>query len=455
MTAIVYYNVHHNWEWVLYEALSSDKFNWNALNIKSAITSSSRHHCKRLRELPSQKSNNPNEKPTYSLLRVEINSLSVWATSTAFTRLDSKDYLYCELTKYQTSHTMPLTSLIDYDITNADNIPDIPHLPCYLKAACGSGGFGIYKVSNKPDILSIIQYHAKKAQEHKGFIDSLLQQYHGSIPQWSLQAFIPSVKVNDNRRCQVRAYVVYCNSKLYLYNTLEVRLPYWNETALSNETDETAPSETDARKLVYDYELACCAGTTCIPYNKHRLKECTERYLLCELSEISHTDSIVKACVIEAMTALKPSILETDKGHNYDQSPNLTPTSSNRSTLAICGIDVILYYDSLNTRTDTSTQHLTDNTNITDIHASTSSGNSNSPSGNSSTPSGTYNIKAKILELNNNPAITHPNKHMSILYRQHLIDFVGNIVELGLRHSKGSELLPLDSENLCNFTKIW
>ena len=449
MTAIVYYNVHHNWEWVLYEALSSAKFDWNALNMAFAITSSSLHHCKRLRELPSQK-NGPssNEKPTYSLLRVEINDLSVWATSTAFTRLDSKDYLFSELTKYQVAHTMPLTSLIDYDISSINHIPDIPHLPCYLKAACGSGGFGIYKVSTKSDILSIIQYHAKKAQEHKGFIDSLLQQYHGSIPQWSLQTFIPSVKVNDNRRCQIRAYVIYCNNKLYLYNTLEVRLPYWNETAVSNETDETAPSETDARKLVYDYELACCAGTTCIPYNKHRMKECTERYLLCELSEISHTDSIVKACVTEAMTALKPSILETDKGHNYDQSPNLTPTSSNRSTLAICGIDVILYYDSLNTSTDTSTQHLTDNTNITDINASNSSGNS-------SDTHSTRKIKAKILELNNNPAMPHPKKHMSILYRQHLIDFVGNIVELGLRHSKGSELLPLDSENLCNFTKIW
>jgi D-alanine-D-alanine ligase-like ATP-grasp enzyme len=41
-------------------------------------------------------------------------------------------------------------------------------------------------------------------------------------------------------------------------------------------------------------------------------------------------------------------------------------------------------------------------------------------------------LKATIVEINNNPAMPGESKNMSSRYKQHLIDFVGDIFQLGV-----------------------
>ena len=40
--------------------------------------------------------------------------------------------------------------------------------------------------------------------------------------------------------------------------------------------------------------------------------------------------------------------------------------------------------------------------------------------------------KSKIVELNNNPAMPQPHKHMSDRYREHLIEMVHDVISLGM-----------------------
>ena len=55
---------------------------------------------------------------------------------------------------------------------------------------------------------------------------------------------------------------------------------------------------------------------------------------------------------------------------------------------------------------------------------------------------------ARILEVNNNPAMPSPSKHkMSSHYREHLVAFIGDLIELGMcggsSSSSGSRFIEL------------
>jgi hypothetical protein len=386
----IYYNTHHNWEWVVDEAISD----LCHLSIK---------RCRLLRELPSQQ--NCPEKPTYSLFRIEcatdFNLYSTWVSSTAFSFLDFKDFLCSSLQANHSENVMPFTSLIEWNISSIDDINwefNSDHLQsncALLKAACGSGGFGLYKVYSKNDVLQIIKFHAEKAKSHEGFVENLCATNNGNMPRWSLQTFLNSVRVLDHRKCQVRAYVVYCQEtkNMYLYKDFEVRLPFWeddndNFTCCTDSNGNVTTVVTNTN-LVPEFERLCVKNTNAIPYNRHRMKENTERYMLMELSEISCAQDDIRNCVIIAMCALKSSL----RSHIYKPDPN--NIKSNKASIAIAGIDLILY-ESID--------------NIT----------------------GTKTLIPKILEINNNPAMPQISKKMSENYRRHLRSFVYNTIQLGL-----------------------
>ena len=313
--SILHYTSHHNWSWVLDGAIRQLCSDQGKLNITSRI-------CARYRDLPSQCSINNSGKRSrikYALFRVEMTGnvdskgedislegsgsavyRSVWATSLAFAFLDPKDALYRHLKSQNANHLMPKTILLDWDVNNINDIDNLPSSPALLKAALGSGGFGLYFVNNKQDVLSIIRKHADRARSYPGFLDSLRSDYGGNVPSWSLQALINSYRsngisndsrnikasiktekasnvpsssnsnvieveaevsvVNDNisankmvlestnnpnpilsncKRCQIRVYAVCKGNHLYMYKTFEARLPSWDidlDVVLKNPT---------------------------------------------------------------------------------------------------------------------------------------------------------------------------------------------------------------------------
>ena len=273
----IYYTAHHNWAWVLDHAvqqISAEKLGHGTI-----------HQCKRYKELPSQSSSDVKKvKILYALFRIEvIKSLSaaslfdsrgsgatssVWATSLAFAFLDPKDALYRELHNQKAGYLMPKTLLLNWDIENENEIGELPSTPALLKAALGSGGFGLYFVYNKHDVLSVIKAHADRAKSFAGFLDLLQRDHGGHIPCWSLQSLVNSHRVdvgehplqnessaitskititeqdesdskeNNNdysknknknkKRCQIRVYVVCRGMHLYMYHTYEARMPSWD-----------------------------------------------------------------------------------------------------------------------------------------------------------------------------------------------------------------------------------
>lgn len=262
----MHYTAHHNWAWVLAEAIR------HISTELSGGTPLPTYLCSRCKELPSQRDRHEKKiKIKYALYRLEIGKTcheslqqmtatrtkSVWATSPAFAFLDPKDALYRELQLRNCCHLMPKTTLLDWDITSTSEIGDLPSTPALLKASLGSGGFGLYFVYDQNDVLSIIKAHASRARTFLGFLDSLRRDHNGNIPCWSLQSLLKSCRVSGKcsvqqedqlnsshdiiekngiecpsksptRRCQIRVYTVSCGSHLYLYDTYEARLPSWD-----------------------------------------------------------------------------------------------------------------------------------------------------------------------------------------------------------------------------------
>lgn len=340
----------------------------------------------------------------------------IQTTCPAFEFLDAKDALYRQLLEYQASDAMPLTRLISYDCDSEEDIPDFAQrgTATLLKAPLGSGGDSLYFVSSKADVLSIIKAHFAKAEASPGFFDSLRQDHRGCIPAWSLQAVIPSVLLSNNRKCQVRAYVVYCNSELFLYSDYEVRQPMWvkPEDAAGDVEESIESQEVISPTLQADLDFCSKCADGARPYNLRRSKTHTERMMITEvdgmLGEESTKDKITDV-MLTAFRALKPKIL-TESIHPLQadrdilQPKSSSPMSStssesfpgclqneeyqqNVSEMAIIGVDLI-------------------------IEAGT--------------------MQPYIVEVNNNPAMPAPNKTMTVLYRQHLVEFVASLISLGV-----------------------
>jgi hypothetical protein len=454
----IHYTVHHNWSWIFSEAIIQLSNNKTV----STFTSTDIHLYDRCRELPSQKRKlSSKEKVKYALFRVEIESnedssktignketISTWATSLAFAFLDPKDALYRELRNNDAGHLMPPTTLLKWDVTDVEEIGEMPSFPAILKAALGSGGFGLYFVNGKEDVLSIIKAHAMRARTFDGFLESLKKDYGGEVPYWSLQSLVNSYRVcgdkstsdsskyeddsNENpenqkgKRCQIRVYVVSCGSQMYMYKTFESRMPSWDvdlDNVLTSSSStftsrhmnatDTPSSEINDTNVeieekiltIEEFERYCCEGTDARPYNKDRNKSVTDRYVFDEIKELLIGKEIVRTCVHDAMIALKMPILNQIKGHSdiitsdeYLHNNDKFPCK--HSEMAIAGIDLMLEV----------------------------------PLGHQN---GSPVLTAFILEINNNPAMAGESKRMSKLYKEHLIDFAKNLIQLGL--SFGSE----------------
>jgi hypothetical protein len=314
----------------------------------------------------------------------------VWCTSTVFEAFDPKDELYTRAPV----GVMPDTLLLPCDATSS-NPPGIDRLidaflskhggRVLLKAALGSGGNGIYFVSSSADVLAVLGGHAAAANEVDGFHEKLRKQYQGRVPLWSLQERLQPVLVGGARKSQVRMYCVFLERArlCYLYRDAEVRLPQWNEG------EETVVAD----KSMEVYEVRVCGGSGAVPYNHGRIKRDTERLLLSECPELKGAESSLRDCMVKAMTGLMPRILQT--------AETVEAPKPGRERVAVLGADLVVIRGA------------------------------------------TGEFSARLLEVNNNPAMAQPEKHrMSTSYRAHLVDFVEALLELGFAASAGGGTHP-------------
>lgn len=415
----VTYTVHHNWEWVVQASLKSIlSRDANALQVNRSML------------LPSM--NGSKQRLGYALFRVESSDgKSAWASSLAFAFLDAKDSLYRSLLSVGSSDVMPHTKLVDWDVTEETSLGEFPQYPALLKAACGAGGFGLYFVYSPADVIHVIKKHASKAFEEENFLERLKSDHKGTIPQWSLQSLVRSVVLYEKYRCQLRVYAIICNSSCFMYTQIEVRIPSWGDDSIDSlvsngahrdsnnnsfsesnrASEETEQTEAAIRtqSLVDQFENDCCSGSHARPYNRGRVKTETTRKLLEEVPEIVHMKDAIHSCIRRAMTALQPVIAaELAATHSAAANVPVPPTASFvKSEVAIAGIDLML-----ETQPAPST--------VTSL---------------SSPPM----YIPRIVELNNNPAMPGENKNMSDAYRNHLIEFVGSVIQLGLNEGKKCE----------------
>lgn len=535
---VVHYTTHHNWSWVVTEALQK------LIGQQSTTESAPLVLCPRFRDLPSQ-SGVVKAKASYALFRLDIvfsgtaDTLrpirEVRTRSDIFGFLDPKDSLTRVAQMLDARNCMPNTVLIPWNWLASPTVDAGLHTTCadgirqsieemlstgpkLLKAPLGSGGFGLYFVycctgmegtrdvcscafakqyrfmcASTADVEEIVRCHRIKAEEKAGFLDDLNSTFYGfnasSALAWSLQDVISGVRVRspamendgdglgsdhagseksqiaaeiERRRCQVRAYVVLVNSALYLYTTYEVRLPCWNidldatlaaEYAIYNYTssagagsalgistdshhkDDVVGSEASGTGAKWSNELEneYCGRGHGRPYNEHRNKGQTERYLLSELPELDGSHVSVTDCMMELFAKLKPVLLHRQRanasqsgtagqeglGHIFDAQAILTalqgaqncdtqtstvpnPSHSHRAEVAIVGVDLVLN------------------------RASCASCTTKNVAGE---PDRSL-FSAKIVEINNNPAMPAPGKNMSAPYREHLVSFVSGMMEL-------------------------
>ena len=371
----VSYTSHHCWSWVVTEAVK--KRSSDAVKVP------------RWRELPSVTSEEvaavkASGVSPYALFRVEEEIQNgeidgVWCTSTVFDAFDAKDALYMRAP----AGVMPDTLLLPCDATSS-HPPGTDRLidaflskhggRVLLKAALGSGGNGIYFVSSSADVLAVLRGHAAAANEVDGFHEKLRALYEGRVPLWSLQERLQPVLVGGGRKSQVRMYCVFLKRArlCYLYRDAEVRLPQWND----------GEEAVVADNCMEEYEVRVCGGGGAVPYNRGRIKRDTERLLLSECPELKGAESSLRDCMVKTMTGLMPHILQT-----ADTSEAPKP---GREQVAVLGADLVV------------------------VRAATGE------------------FLARLLEVNNNPAMPQPDLHrMSISYRAHLVAFVEALLELG------------------------
>jgi hypothetical protein len=282
--------------------------------------------------------------------------------------------------------------------------------------------------------------------------------------------------VPEQRRCQVRAYVVLINGALYLYSTYEVRLPAWDaslDTLLTAEHAMYCDAADEARKDAiqgrahggtvnipaddidnatatvdaatkqphtptwsYDLENTYCGTGRARPYNECRNKGCTERYLLSELPQLQGSETAVTECMVGLCSRLKPVLL-----HRYALS------AAQKAT------------DSLGSRPELS--HVFDSAAIRAVLAGADTVPAASNTADTTaafTPGGpklsevaiigadlvlTCNdgaYTAHVVEVNNNPAMpAETGKHMSARYRQHLTSMVAAMMQVAIHHGDGHD----------------
>lgn len=422
----LFYTAHYNWQWVV-----SAAFEQLARDCPEVI--SRVEDCKQYRALPSVLAKKT--KAEYSLIRADIQDgldssmkHKLRMHSLGFADLDPKDALYRRLLAADAANCMPKTQMIPWDAGDEDVPDSLPFIPTMLKAPMGSGGFGLYYVYHKRDILPLLRNHRLRAEREPSFMANLIASYRGVAPCWSLQEVVQSVPgivpraegssditncdsaapIEELRRTQIRVYLLLCEDELLLFDGIEVRLPQWNcdinnvlvrEAAVfardSLDSSAVEAITTGRRPWVEEVEEECCGEGYARPYNEQRNKSQTERCLLEEISSLASARSAILDCTRRAFTALKPSIFE-----QHQRSQESSPERKTEEVhMAVLGVDLLV---------------------------------SRSPKEGIASED---TFRAVMVEVNNNPAMPGNGKRMSSLYRAHLVEMVAGIVAVGLQAS--------------------
>jgi hypothetical protein len=317
------------------------------------------------------------------------------------------------------------------------------------------------------DVEEIVRCHRMKAEEKEGFMEDLRNTFYGfkssSVLAWSLQDVISGVRVvppviasldseiastasgsNDilaphsGRRCQVRAYIVMVNDAIYLYKVYEVRLPSWDvdlDATLAEEhvlycdsaraSNKSTPLTSHNPSWSSELENEYCGEGHGRPYNEHRNKGCTERYVLSELSELNGSDRSIEECIKRMFSALKPVLISRQRGASGDSNSATQSGTGNKDMGHVFDWDEIVLANQAIVEPTTPKDGILTEVAIVGVdlvlqkHPAEKSEDST--------------FSARIVEINNNPAMpAAEGKHMSQLYRQHLVDFVASTMQLAM-----------------------
>ena len=418
---LLHYTVHHNW---------CDFFEASLQQQRPGMFHST-HRCKAYSDLPSSQAATKSRKVAYSLFRIDMLSTadrtliaSVSASLDCFRHIDSKDALYIHLREAGAQHLMPATALLSHDVASIDEVENslqifrdgacssssgdnLPDAPLLLKAALGSGGFGIYFVNTRSDVLHVAQEHLRMAQEAgPAFLQGLRNEsFDGEVPRWSLQRYVKSLRVGDrSNRIQIRAYAaIVCSSAscvCLLYDRdFEARIPHYDvdlDKELSGLREKAGVPVREQKggedpggsaDAIEALERRCCEGTSARPYNRERNKAETDRRLLCEMLDPLSSRAVIEGVAgkcDEMLLALEPRLREYCKG----SSPN-----SGSAEMSIAAFDLMLEKNG-------------------DIF---------------------------IVEANFCPAMPQQNKRMSKKYREHIHKLMFSFVQLGYISSQRKE----------------
>jgi hypothetical protein len=285
--------------------------------------------------------------------------------------------------------------------------------------------------------------------------------------------------VPEQRRCQVRAYVVLINGALYLYSTYEVRLPAWDaslDTLLATEhamycdgavevrkdneqrkapddscgkanfsahnsvntmktcREDTAAEQPHTPTWSYDLENTYCGTGRARPYNECRNKGCTERYLLSELPQLQGSETAVTECMVGLCSRLKPVLLHRyalsaaqkagDSVGSRPELSNVFDSAAIRAVLAGAATEPVA-----SSTADTSAASAPGAPQLSEVAII---GADLVLTCND----GAYT--AHIVEVNNNPAMpAETGKHMSTRYREHLKQMVAAMMQVAIHHGDG------------------
>jgi hypothetical protein len=368
------YSGHINWRWVLDCAM---------IEIAKAGPRDNLERVSRMRELSSH--SHVQSKRGYALFRVEMEQqdklLAIWATSPAFEYLDPKDALFEAFDSVGVADVMPRTRLLPWTCGSIDEVGELPTVPALLKAPLGSAGDCLYFVQSAEDVVCVARNHKQRAEAAPNFVEGLVEKY-GKVPSWSLQELFPTLVLRNSRKCQLRAYLVFCSTgELFLYSDYEIRQPHWEDegdtTSLSSAPPQISP--------LLQADLDVCLHSSAVPYNHRRHKPSTSRLMLDEVEELKdhHTAERVTELITRAFRPLRDQIL----AHAQTEFPPRGDGPLALHEMAVAGLDLLI--DS-------------------------------------------FSFEPKIVELNNNPAMPQEGKMMTAQYRLHLQSLVRNIIGLGL-----------------------
>lgn len=324
----LHYTSHINWAWVVESVIGAGS--WE-LGVPVRLHQASR-------DMPTRAATG-RCKPQYALFRVEVvcalpspspaTIYSAWATSQAMEFLDPKDALFRCLQSRGSAAAMPPTFLVPWDCASMEQlqlpealIPSKSH-PCMLKAALGSGGYGLYFVTAVEDIVTIAKNHAEKAKSVPNFVENLKRDY-GDVPSWSVQHLVPSIRLNDGRKCQFRSYVVIAGRSLFVYRTIEARIVCWDAAV-------------EGSDVLREDEAVFCADTRARPYNHGRMKVHTERILIDEIAHLVVGGDALRECTVDAFRSMCPDI--------QARMEPAGDAGTGTMRMAVAGVDLLLTAD--------------------------------------------------------------------------------------------------------------